>query len=219
MDWIKPVQFSSLILTLFALATGALIAGTYLVTKDRIIQQERIAQAEALLEIMPQDTHDNLLIDDKINTNDKDYLNLYEPSHIYIARQSGNIVGMLIPSIAPDGYSGDIHIITGIKIDGSIAGVRILAHNETPGLGDKVETKKSDWVFSFNGKSLQMPTIDQWAVKKDKGVFDQFTGATITPRAVTKAVSNTLLFFKDNKVALLAEANTLATVQETNSVR
>ncbi len=219
MDWIKPVQFSSLILTLFALATGALIAGTYLVTKDRIIQQERIAQAKALLEIMPQDTHDNLLIDDKINTNDKDYLNLYEPSHIYIARQSGNIVGMLIPSIAPDGYSGDIHIITGIKIDGSIAGVRILAHNETPGLGDKVETKKSDWVFSFNGKSLQMPTIDQWAVKKDKGVFDQFTGATITPRAVTKAVSNTLLFFKDNKVALLAEANTLATVQETNSVR
>ena len=95
-----------------------------------------------------------------------------------------------------------IKVITGVNVDGTVAGVRILAHNETPGLGDKVDLKKSDWVLGFNGKSLQNPKPEQWKVKKDRGVFDQFTGATITPRAVTQAVYNSLEYYQANKKAL-----------------
>ena len=91
----------------------------------------------------------------------------------------------------------------GVKTDGTLSGVRIIDHKETPGLGDKVELKKSDWVLSFEGKSLSAPDIDQWKVQKDGGDFDQFTGATITPRAVVNAVKNTLLFHNENANTLL----------------
>lgn len=208
-NWLRPVQVSSLVLTVFAIITGAIIAATYLGTKDKIIEQQRIAQAKALLEIMPRASHDNMLIDDTVSTDDKEYLNLHGAEDIHIARKNGAIVGYIIPAIAPDGYSGDVHLITGIFSDGSIAGVRVIGHNETPGLGDKVDYKKSHWVDNFIGKSLLMPTIDRWKVKKDKGDFDQFTGATITPRAVTRAVLNTLLYYRKH-AAELASAPPLA---------
>lgn len=206
MEWLRAVRFSSLVLTVFAIATGAMIAATYLGTKDRIAQQERIAKAKALLEIMPQSTHDNLMVDDTLTVADTALLHLSEPQSIHIARQQGKVVGMIIPAVAPDGYSGDIQLITGIYRNGEIAGVRVVSHNETPGLGDKAELKKSPWVLSFNGKSLQNPTANRWAVKKDKGEFDQFTGATITPRAITKAVYQTLLFYQQHSTQLLAQA-------------
>lgn len=208
MDWIRPVRFSSLVLTLFALATGAMIAGTYLSTKDRIAQQERIAQAKALLEILPQHTHDNLMVDDSLPVTDTDLLHLGETSAIYLARQQGKVIGMIIPAVAPDGYSGNINIITGLYRNGEVAGVRVVSHNETPGLGDKADVKKSPWVLGFNGKSLLNPSLDRWRVKKDKGEFDQFTGATITPRAITKAVLKTLQYYEQNSIRLLAEAET-----------
>ena len=113
---------------------------------------------------------------------------------------------MKIPATAPDGYSGNIDIITGVYRNGEVAGVRVVSHQETPGLGDKIELKKSDWVLAFNGKSLGAPSYERWTVKKDKGVFDQLTGATITPRAVTKAVRNTLDYYRNNKADLLAKA-------------
>lgn len=208
MSWIKPVQINAAVLTAFAIATGALIAGTYLGTKDTIKHQERLAQAKALLEIMPATTHDNELVDDFIWVSDKDLLNLSGEQQLYVARKNGKVNGVIIPAVAPDGYSGNIDVITGINSDGSVAGVRVVAHNETPGLGDKVETKKSDWIYSFNGKSLTNLSDSQWKVKKDKGVFDQFTGATITPRAVVKAVHNTLNYYDQNQVTILQQANT-----------
>lgn len=207
MEWLKPARFSSAVLTLFAIATGAMIAGTYLGTKDRIEQQERIAQAKALLQIFPEGTHDNLMVDDFIMVQDTDYLNLSDESKVYIARTEGEVVGMIVPSIAPDGYSGNISLITGIRADGSVAGVRILTHAETPGLGDKVELKKSDWVLSFNDKSLIAPVYEEWAVVKDGGIFDQFTGATITPRAVIKSVVKTLEYYEAQQTQLLQLAN------------
>ena len=100
-------------------------------------------------------------------------LNLREAKNIHIARKDGAIVGYIIPATAPDGYSGDINLITGILADGTIAGVRVLSHNETPGLGDKIDYNKSQWVDSFIGKSLLNPSINRWKVKKDKGEFDQ----------------------------------------------
>jgi electron transport complex protein RnfG len=120
-------------------------------------------------------------------------------------------VAVIIPVVAPDGYSGDIDLIVGINSDGTIAGVRVLGHKETPGLGDKAELKKSNWVLGFNGRSLTNPTLDGWAVKKDKGVFDQFTGATITPRAVVAATLRALQFAEANRKTLFGDGDIVRT--------
>jgi len=100
-------------------------------------------------------------------------------------------------------------MIIGINIDGTVAGVRVLSHRETPGLGDAIDIKKSPWINSFINKSLVNPTVDLWKVKKDKGVFDQFTGATITPRAVTKTVLQTLQYFNQHQQAILKQSITM----------
>jgi electron transport complex protein RnfG len=113
-------------------------------------------------------------------------------------------VAAIIPVTAPDGYSGDIELIVGVNADGSIAGVRVLSHKETPGLGDKVDLRKSDWILGFNGRSLNNPELAGWAVRKDKGVFDQFTGATITPRAVVAATLRALQFADAHSKTLFA---------------
>jgi len=125
----------------------------------------------------------------------------------YIARKNGVAVAVAMTNTAPDGYNGNIELIIAINMDNSISGVRILKHQETPGLGDKVELRKSDWVTSFNGKKLLSEKDNRWAVVKDGGMFDQFTGATITPRAVVKAVKKAALYFKDHKNSLFTLPN------------
>jgi electron transport complex protein RnfG len=115
------------------------------------------------------------------------------------------VVAAIIPVTAPDGYTGAIDLIVGVNADGSIAGVRTLSHKETPGLGDKVDLKKSDWILGFNGRSLDNPKPRGWAVKKDKGVFDQFTGATITPRAVIAATLRALQYADANSATLFGK--------------
>ena len=117
---------------------------------------------------------------------------------------------LIVPAIAHDGYSGDISMIVGVKRDGSIAGVRVLLHKETPGLGDKIELKKHQWILNFNGKTLTVPVIEEWKVKKDGGVFDQFAGATITPRAVVGQVKRVLEFVAANEQSLFTDAQPLA---------
>ena len=194
---------NSLVLGLFAIVTTAAIAATYLGTRDAIAVQERAAQAKALVEIVPDSRHDNSILDDVVPVADSELLALPQPQQIHIARQRGEVVAVIIPAVAPDGYSGALKLITGVNADGTIAGVRVVAHNETPGLGDKVDLKKSDWVLGFNGKSLSNPPPERWKVKKDRGEFDQFTGATITPRAVTRAVYQSLQYFAENRKALL----------------
>ena len=198
----RAISKNSVLLALFALCTTAAIAATYLGTRDIIAEQERKARAKALLEIVPKTRHENNILDDVVPVEDSQLLSLEEPGSVHVALQGGKPVAYIIPSIAPDGYSGAIKVITGVNVDGTVAGVRVLAHNETPGLGDKVDLKKSDWVLGFNGKSLANPKPEQWKVKKDRGVFDQFTGATITPRAVTQAVYNSLQYYQANKKAL-----------------
>ena len=198
----RAISKNSLVLGLFAIATTAAIAATYLNTRDAIAAQERAARARALLEIVPRSRHDNSILDDVVPVDDVELLALKQENNIHVALSEGEPVAFIIPSVAPDGYSGAIKLITGINIDGTVAGVRVLTHNETPGLGDKIDLKKSDWVLGFDGKSLQDPLPEQWKVKKDRGVFDQLTGATITPRAVTKAVYQSLLYFKANQKAL-----------------
>ncbi|NCC28094.1 MAG: RnfABCDGE type electron transport complex subunit G, partial [Gammaproteobacteria bacterium] len=114
--------------------------------------------------------------------------------------------------VVPDGYAGPIQLLVSVLRDGSVGGVRVLFHHETPGLGDKIEERKSDWVLSFDGKSLSNPTPERWAVKRDGGEFDQFTGATITPRAIVHAVKNTLIYVQQQGDALFEPVEAVTNV-------
>ncbi|MBU2886885.1 electron transport complex subunit RsxG [Gilvimarinus agarilyticus] len=188
------ISKNSLLLGLFALVTAGILALTNVNTRDRIAEAERQAAEKALYELVLAERVDNDLLSDTLPTPPSMLaaLGLDTPEAIHRARKDGQVIAVIVPAVAPDGYSGDIRIIVGVNRDGSVAGVRALSHKETPGLGDKVDTAKSDWVYGFNGKSLNDPSVQQWAVKKDGGVFDQFTGATITPRAVTAQVKRVL---------------------------
>ena len=199
---------NGVLLGLFAIATTAVIAGTYLGTQHRIADNQRHAEQRALLEIVPAETHDNQLADDTVAVDDPALLGLRQSRSAYIARRDGRAVAVILPVTARDGYTGDIDLIVGVNADGSVAGVRVLAHRETPGLGDKIELGKSDWLLGFNGRSLQSPPLEQWTVRKDGGAFDQFTGATITPRAVTQAVARSLQYFQTHREQLLAATGT-----------
>ena len=199
----QTITRNSALLAIFAVCTTLLIAGTYLSTRDQIAVEKRRAEEKALLQVVPRERHDNSMLDETIPVGPQTPgLGLSENKRIYIARKQGEVVAAVIPATAPDGYTGAIDLIVGVNADGSIAGVRALAHKETPGLGDKVDIRKSDWVLGFNGRSLGNPELAGWAVKKDKGVFDQFTGATITPRSVVAATLRVLQFAQENRKSL-----------------
>ena len=212
----QSIARNSWLLAMFAVVTTLLITGTYLLTKDRISEQKRLAEEKALLQIVSRERHDNSMLDDIIAVGpDTIGLELTEEKRIYLARKDEAVVAAIIPVTAPDGYTGAIELIVGVNADGSVAGVRALSHRETPGLGDKVDYKKSDWVLGFNGRSLGNPDLPGWAVKKDRGVFDQFTGATITPRAVVAATLRALQYADANRKMLFApRADTPAAGEE-----
>jgi electron transport complex protein RnfG len=130
------------------------------------------------------------------------------PKQVFIATKDNQPVAALIRTSTFKGYSGEIRLLVGINKDGKVAGVRINSHTETPGLGDKIQTNKSDWIYSFNGKEYQESAAAKWEVKKNGGDFDAFTGATITPRAVVHAVEDVLIYFEKHKATLF---NTTAT--------
>ena len=202
---------NGLLLAAFAVATALALTSTFLLTRDRIAEEVRRAEEKALLEIVPRERHDNSMLDETIAVGpDAEGLGLKEPRRIYIARQAGEIVAAIIPVTAPDGYTGDIDLIVGVNADGSVAGVRALAHRETPGLGDQVDIRKSDWILGFNGRSLDNPSLPGWAVKKDKGVFDQFTGATITPRAVVAATLRALQYARAHRETLFVSGGQIS---------
>lgn len=192
----SAISKNSLLLAAFALVTTALLALTAQFTQERIAAAEREAQQRALFEIVPRARHNNDLLSDTIQIPEDAWagLGLKSGGDIYVARYSDETIAAIIPAIAPDGYSGDIRMMVGINADGSIAGVRVLDHHETPGLGDKVDLKRSSWILDFNGKSAAAPEASRWKVKKEGGDFDQFAGATITPRAVINQVRRVLEF-------------------------
>ncbi|MFK7830868.1 MAG: electron transport complex subunit RsxG [Congregibacter sp.] len=202
----EAITRNSLLLAGFALLTVLLVASTYLGTRERISDAQRAAEEKALLQIVPRERHDNSMLDDSIAAPVGDpLLRLNEAKSIYIARRQGLAVAAIVPAVAPDGYSGSIDIVVGVNRDGSVAGVRVLQHRETPGLGDAVDHRKSDWVQRFKGRSLSDPTLERWTVRKDGGDFDQFTGATITPRAVVQATARALTWVADNRARIFPE--------------
>ncbi len=201
----KYILISGLMLGLFATIGTALVGVTHHATVDKIADNERLALLRKLNQILPSEQYSNDLLHTTLRIEADDRLGQKKSSTVYIAKQQNTISAMIFSVIAPKGYSGEIKMLVGINIDGTLAGVRIVSHKETPGLGDAVETEKSDWVFGFNGKSLNQPEGKNWKVKRDGGVFDQFTGATITPRAVVQAVHLCLVYFDRHKKELIAQ--------------
>lgn len=185
---------NSFVLALFAAVTVAVVAVTQQSTEPRIAEAERAAQIRALGEILPAHSYDNDLLDSVIYLNDP-LLGHRKDTPAYLASANGQPVAVILQANAPDGYSGTISLLIGILADGTLSGVRVIQHKETPGLGDHIELAKSPWIKSFDGKSLNNPAERGWAVKKDQGDFDQFVGATITPRAVVAAVHSALQYF------------------------
>ena len=158
--------------------------------------------------LIPPSRYDNDLYSDTVSVVSPQLLGSRNTVPVYRARKDGKPVALVMEPVAPDGYSGAIRLLVAVAYDGTILGVRVLSHQETPGLGDNIEIGKSNWITSFNGHSLSNPDAKEWHVKKDGGIFDQFTGATITPRAVVKAVHNSLKYFSEHRDALFAQTAT-----------
>ena len=203
MKWLASIGLSGTVLALFAAITSVAIGWTYLGTKAQIDLEVRRAEARQLLEIFPPDTHDNDIVDDVFEVAaETALLGIREARQGYRVRQGNKVIGVILPATARDGYSGDIRALIGVRLDGSVAGVRVVAHRETPGLGDKVDLRKSDWILDFNERSLTNPVLSGWNVEKEGGVFDQFTGATVTPRAVILATRRALEYATLNAATL-----------------
>lgn len=193
---------NSLVLGAFAVLTVGVVAVTQLSTAQSIEKAQHEAKMQALAQTLPSGSYDNHLLDSSRPVADP-LLGNKGATPAYLATLKGEPAAVILQATAPDGYSGSISLLIGILADGHLASVRVLKHRETPGLGDKIEQAKSAWINSFAGKSLSAPTEAGWAVKKDGGQFDQFAGATITPRAVVKAVHKALLYFDAHRAELL----------------
>lgn len=197
-----PILHSSVLLGIIALLGTALLAGVHGLTYERIVAQEKRRVLQQLNEIVPTASFNNDLLADMIEIKDEAFFRHPAAVKVYRARMDGQPVAVMMLVTAPDGYNGDIRILAGIDASGTVLGVRILSHRETPGLGDPIEIEKSDWILGFSKKSLHDPASNGWAVKRDGGQFDQFTGATISPRAVVQTIHNTLLYFEANQQKL-----------------
>lgn len=220
MGILDAIRQNSIGLSLFAIITAGAIAVTQVMTKDAIAHNKAEAQAKALYEIVPKALVDQDLLASPYLLTDTSSIGFEHPVDVYRARKDGEVHTVLMPVIAPDGYTGKIEILVGIRKDGSLAGTRVLAHQETPGLGDKVELKKSPWILTFADQVLGDKDDPSWAVKKDGGRFDQFTGATITPRAIVNATKRAILLFRQHKAAMLntvPESGQPTALQEANS--
>ncbi len=198
-ELVKNMLAGGALLAAFAIAGVAVVSLAWEKTAPLIAENERHVLTATLNEILPAHLHDNDLVDDAITVTNPELLGTAAPVTVYRAYLDGRPVAALFTSVAPDGYSGEIRLLVGILADGRICGVRVLAHRETPGLGDPIEIERSDWITGFDGTSLENPALQRWDVVRHGGAFDQFTGATITPRAVVRAVKNTLIYFREHR--------------------
>ena len=202
----RSMGIAALILAGFAMVGTSLVAVTYSGTRGIIAEAQRAALEASLNALVPADRYDNRVTEDRIEVVAPEWLGIDQPVTVYRARKQGQPVAVFATPTAPDGYAGPIQLLIGVYVDGTLAGVRVLEHKETPGLGDGIEERRSPWILGFNGKSLTNPSSKQWKVKRDGGTFDQLTGATITPRAVVKAVHKFLEYVRDHQQELFAPA-------------
>jgi Na+-translocating ferredoxin:NAD+ oxidoreductase subunit G len=203
---IKHASKTAITLIAFAVVFTALLAYVFQITKSPIEKSEAAARLGLFRQIVPDNMHDNDILKDSISIAPNALLGNKQPTIANRARIAGKPEAVILEAIAHDGYSGDIKLLIAIKYDGSISGVRVLTHKETPGLGDYIDIAKNNWIKLFDSESLTQASDKNWNVKKDGGKFDYMAGATITARAVVKAVRKTLQYFEANKQALFAES-------------
>jgi len=211
-NWLEPsnlarlrpkLEFQTGILAGFALLASVLLGVTNCSTEDTIQQRLNEDLIKSLEEVVPAALYDNYMLQDTLTIPSAEFNIGANETLVYLAKKSGKVTAVCFKFIAPDGYSGAINMIIGVDRDGNILGARVLSHKETPGLGDKIEVAKSDWILNFVGRSLDNLTPAQWAVKKDGGIFDQFAGATITPRKSVQAINRALQLFKAHQAQLI----------------
>ena len=200
----KQILRTASVLMLFAVLGAALVGLTFNQTIDAIKHNEKLFLLKKLNSIIPAKSYNNDLLLDTITIQPNHLINTKQATQAYRARKDNKDVAVVFTSIAPNGYNGSIHLLVGINVNGQLAGVRVVKHQETPGLGDVVSISHSDWILGFDNKSLSNPDSKHWKVKRDGGIFDQFTGATITPRAVVNAVHDALLYFEKNQEMLFS---------------
>tara|TARA_R110002095_G_scaffold214911_1_gene207863 strand:+ start:2546 stop:3304 length:759 start_codon:yes stop_codon:yes gene_type:complete len=211
---LRSLGYPGLLLGVAVLLSTSLLAVGHLATKDAITLRQAEDLNASLGQVLPTALRDNDLLAAPLDLNSSES----DRVRVYRAEIQSRITAVAFSISALDGYGGPIRLLLGIDAAGTVLGVRVLAHTETPGLGDKIEVAKSDWIEDFKGHSLVNLSAKSWAVKKDGGQFDQFTGATVTPRAVIKAVRQGLLFYQQQRVALLAPRTSTTTVNSTTTV-
>jgi electron transport complex protein RnfG len=209
-----PIIQSALILAVVAAICTTLVALTFSMTRDRIAANEQAFLERSLTPVLSGISYDNDLSASAIIVPAPHTLPGSENAVIYRALQDGTPVAALFVVTAPDGYSGPIKLLIGIDVDGVILGVRAIEHKETPGLGDLIDTSRSDWIYQFAGTSLKAPETTGWAIRRDGGAFDQLTGASITSRATVNAVNQTLLYFAANRDEVFTAPATSGTADE-----
>ncbi|VTP74654.1 electron transport complex subunit RsxG [Haemophilus influenzae] len=204
MGTVKITSCYGILLGFIALLCTIISAGIFFLTKDKIDAVIAAQQRELLLQVIPQDYFNNNLLESAVIPQDKNLLGIQK---IYFAKKDGNVSAYAYETTAPDGYSGDIRLLVGLDPKGEVLGVRVIEHHETPGLGDKIERRISNWILGFTNQSINEHNLSEWAVKKDGGKFDQFSGATITPRAVVNQTKRSALIMLNNR-ALLQQLST-----------
>lgn len=196
------VWTSGLILGGLAAVCTALVALTHSTTAPRIAANEQAFLEQSLQPVLAGISYDGALSEStKIIPAPHDLPGNDDVTVYRVYADDSPIAALFVVS-ARDGFSGPIELLVGVHASGTVTGVRVLQHRETPGLGDLIEASKSDWILQFVGKSLGEPPAPAWAIKRDGGEFDQLTGASITPRAVIEAVKETLLYFADNRATV-----------------
>jgi electron transport complex protein RnfG len=185
---------AALVLGAFALAGAALLTWTERATRPRIEANAKAALEQELNRLVPAGDYDNDLLASATALVAPELTGVATPVTLYRATKAGRPVAALFEVTAPDGYSGAIRLLVAVQVDGRLAGARVLVHKETPGLGDYIEERRSDWIHGFDDRSLTDPEESLWAVRKDGGAFDHVTGATVTPRAIVKALRRALVY-------------------------
>lgn len=190
----------------FTLVGTAILAYIFMITRAPIEASEAEARLALISQILPDDAYNNNLLKTELMIPPHPLLGNHKASKAFIAKLDNKAVGIVLEAIAHDGYAGDIKLLIAIRADGSISGVRVLTHKETPGLGDYIDIEHDNWITQFQNESLAKTAAKDWAVVKDGGQFTYMAGATITPRAIVKAVAKALQFFNQNKIQLLENA-------------
>jgi Na+-translocating ferredoxin:NAD+ oxidoreductase subunit G len=202
---LKHTASTMAIMVAFSLVGTLFLASAYLATKAPIEASEAAAKMKLFEQVLPISEHDNDLLNDFVEVPAGGELNNRTATKAYTARLTGVATAVILEATARDGYSGDIKLLIAVRHNGSLGGVRVIAHKETPGLGDYIDIAKDNWIKAFDNLSFTSRPSEQWKVKKDGGQFDYMAGATITPRAVVKATHKALAYVEANKQILFAD--------------